>query len=110
MGYSAGMLRHRVEILKRVQKDGKYGKNSGTVTYESQGCVWADVTWSKGVKSMREGALDAYDTIMVRMRWNNVVNRNSYLRYDGLVYQIQSFHADYQDNTVQITAMEIVEK
>ena len=72
--------------------------------------VWADVTWSKGVKALREGALDAYDTVLIRMRWNNIVKRDSRLQYDGVTYQIQSLHADKQDNTIQITATEVITK
>ena len=62
----------------------------------------------KGVKALREGALDAYDTVLIRMRWNNVVTRDSRLQHGGVTYQIQSLHADRQENTIQITATEIV--
>ena len=79
-----------------------------TTEYEDAGCVWANVTWSKGVKALHEGALDAYDTVLIRMLWNKLVRRDSQLVYDGVTYQIQSFHADRQDNTIQITATEIV--
>ena len=104
MGYSAGFLNHRVMIRNKVE-----GTNFGdTATYEDAGCVWANVTWSKGVKALHEGALDAYDTVLIRMRWNKLVRRDSQLVYDGVTYQIQSFHADRQDNTIQITATEIV--
>lgn len=92
------MIRNKVE-----------GTNFGETTmYEDAGCVWANVTWSKGVKALHEGALDAYDTVLIRMRWNKLVRRDSQLVYDGVTYQIQSFHADRQDNTIQITATEIV--
>ena len=92
------MIRNKVE-----------GTNFGDTTeYEDAGCVWANVTWSKGVKALHEGALDAYDTVLIRMRWNKLVRRDSQLVYDGVTYQIQSFHADRQDNTIQITATEIV--
>ena len=104
MGYSAGFLNHRVMVRNKVA-----GTAFGdTTTYEDAGCVWANVTWSKGVKALHEGALDAYDTVLIRMRWNTLVSRDSQLVYDGVTYQIQSFHADRQDNTIQITATEIV--
>lgn len=104
MAYSTGLLRHRVTILNKVVATG-FGETTG---YQSAGTVWADVTWSKGVKALREGALDAYDTVMVRMRYNTIVSRDSRLQCGGATYQIQSLHADYQDNTIQITATEIV--
>ena len=97
-------MRHRVTILNKQVAAG-FGE---TTSYQNAGTVWADITWSKGVKALREGALDAYDTVVVRMRWNNIVTRDSRLQYDGVTYQIQSLHADKQDNIIQITATEIV--
>lgn len=107
--YETGMLKDRVRILKRVANDGKFGKGSEKPTYEFVDEFWCNVTWTKGVKAMRDGALDAYDTVMFRMRWNNVVSRDSYIGYDGRIYQIMSFHADFKANTIQITAVEIVQ-
>ena len=107
MAYSTGMLKHRIMILNKVlPTQADFGE---TTQYEVKSCVWADVTWSKGVKALREGALDAYDTIMVRMRYNSVVSRESRLLIDGVTYQIQSMHRDYQENTIQITATEVVQ-
>lgn len=104
MGYTSGLLRYRVTILNK-QVAARFGE---TTSYKSACTVWADVTWSKGVKALREGALDAYDTVLIRMRWNDIVTRDSRLQCDGVTYQIQSLHADKQDNTIQITATEIV--
>ncbi len=106
MAYSTGLLNRRIMILNKVlPTQGEFGD---TTQYEVKSCVWAQVTWSKGVKALREGALDAYDTIMVRMRYNTVVSRDSRLLIDGLTYQIQSLHRDRQENTIQITATEVV--
>lgn len=104
MAYTSGLLKYRVTILNKQVATG-FGE---TTSYQPAATVWADVTWNKGVKALREGALDAYDTVMIRMRWNNIVTRDSRLQCDGVTYQIQSFHADRQDNTIQITATEIV--
>ena len=106
MGYSSGILKYRVTILNKQVATG-FGE---TTSYQPAACVWADVTWSKGVKALREGALDAYDTVLIRMRWNNIVKRDSRLQYDGVTYQIQSLHADRQDNIIQITATEVITK
>ena len=43
---------------------------------------------------------------MFRMRYNKVVDRNSMLVYKGKTYQIESFNADWRQNTIQITAVE----
>ena len=108
MGYSSGMLKHRVEVLKVVAADGKFGARSAAPTYESVGCVWAAVDFNRGLKAMREAALDGIDYVVIRMRWNPIVNRDSYLRCHGVTYMITEFHADRQQNIIQIKAQEVV--
>ena len=108
MSYSTDMLLEIVAIYnKKAATDVKFGEKAG---YEQVACVHAAVDWKKGAKSLHQGALDGIDTVMIRMRWNNVVNRNSRLECEGVMYQIQSFHADRRDNTIQITATEIVKE
>ena len=105
-GFTSGMRNHRVTILNKVQpSERQFGEKTG---YRRDGSMWSSYEFSKGTRALREGALDAYDTVLIRMRWNKLVRRDSQLVYDGVTYQIQSFHADRQDNTIQITATEIV--
>ena len=106
MGYSSSILRWRVAILKK--KDPEERAFGAKTEYEQVACVHANMTWNKGVKSLREGALDAYDTVMFRMRWNNIIDRDCLLECEGVTYQIQSLHADRYENTIQITATEII--
>lgn len=98
------MLKYKVTIQNKVTSAG-FGD---TTQYQDVTTVHANVTWSKGVKALREGALDAYDTVLIRMRYNNVVTRKSRLKCDGVTYRIQSLYADRQENTIQITATEII--
>lgn len=98
------MLRERVTIMNKVAT-ASFGD---TTQYEDRGSVWASITWTKGVKALQEGALDAYDTVIIRMRWNAVVNRDSLIVHNGKTYQIQSLHVDKQENQIQITATEKV--
>ena len=105
MAYSSGILNHRVTILGKVVAT-DFGE---TTSYQPIATVWADVTWKKGQTALNEGALDAIDTVMIRMRYNKYVTRESRLVCSGVTYQIQSLHADYNDNTIQITATEIVQ-
>ena len=96
-------------IRSQTIKNKTVGTGFGeTTSYQDAGRVWANVAFSKGMKALHEGALDAYDTVIVRMRYNKIVNRDSHLVHDGREYQIQSFHRDYKENIVQITATEIV--
>ncbi len=104
MAYSSGILKHRVTILDKQVATG-FGE---TTSYQPAVTVWADVTWKKGQKALNEGVLDSQDTVLIRMRYNNIVTRDSRLQADGVTYQIQSLHADRQENTIQITATEIV--
>ena len=108
MAYSTGILDKRVSIIERVMEGGKFGKNSAKPIYRIVANVWANVTFSKGVKSMREGALDAYDTLLIRMRWNNIVSRESFIGYQNRIYMIQSFNEDKHENLIQLTVQEIV--
>ena len=97
-------MKHRVTILNKQVATG-FGE---TTSYQPVATVWADVTWKKGQKALNEGVLDAQDTVLIRMRYNGIVTRDSRLQADGVTYQIQSLHADRQENTIQITATEIV--
>ena len=105
MAYQSGFLKYRVTVQNKVA-----GKNFGETTkFHDVATVWASVTFTKGMKAMHEGALDAYDTVMIRMRYNDFTTRDSLLVYDGITYQILSFHADKQENEIQITACELVQ-
>lgn len=106
MGYSAGMLNYMVSVLKKKEPG---EKSFGAKTeYEHVACLHCDLTWKKGQKALNEGALDNIDTVMFRMRWNNIITRDCLLECEGVTYQIQSLHADRRANTLQITATEIV--
>ena len=100
------MLNHMVAILKKKDADKlDFGEK---VEYEQVACVHANLTWKKGQKALNEGALDAQDTVMFRMRWNGIVTRDCLLECEGVTYQIQSLHADRRDDTLQITVTEII--
>lgn len=113
MAYSTGLLKDRVNILNRKEaQQGKFGLDSTGIEFEPAGTVWAEVTWAKGKQAMNVGALDVYGVIMVRMRWNSIVNDRSRVMYDGKTYQIlgDTFHAQRQDNTIQFHAQLIVKE
>ena len=108
MGYSSGMMNKRVKIAKRVESEGgDFGRKSGGQKYTLLGEFWAAESFNKGVKSLREGAVDAYDTVMFRMRFNANIDRWCLIQYHGKWFQIQSFNEDYQTNEIQITAKEM---
>lgn len=108
MAYPTGMMRKRVSILQRAaDKDGSFGRNSKGRKYEQITTIWAAVDFNRGSKSLREGAYDAYDRLIVRCRWNKWLTRESMLVWDDRTFQIESFNSDKQANTMQITVVEV---
>ena len=108
MAYSTGMMNKRVTVAKRAENTQESFGKSGQPKYEILGTFWMAEDFNKGVKSLREGALDAYDTVMFRCRYNKNLDRWCLLKYQGRWYQIQSFNESYQENQIQITAVELV--
>lgn len=108
MAYSTDLLDKRVEIWNREEgAQTALGKQSGR--YVCKGVAWAGLTWNKGVKAMREGALDAYDIVMVRMRWNPLVNRDTRIVCEGKTYEVDSLNSDKGQDVMQMTCHEIQE-
>lgn len=108
MGYSSGMMNKRIKIAKRVDSTGgDFGRSSGGQKYTLLGEFWASEKFDKGMKPLREGAVDAYDTVMFRMRFNADIDRWCLIQYQGKWFQIQSCNEDYQTNEIQITAKEM---
>ena len=106
MAYTTGMLNTRVALMKRSSVADSFGAG-GAVSWTEVSKAWANVTWSRGVKAMREGALDAYDVVMIRMRWRGDITRDWRIVHDGKTYEIESLHSSREKNEVQITAHEI---
>ena len=111
MGYSAGMRRFRITVQNRKeQTTGKYGIDSKGIDGVYTIDLWASVEWQKGKSGMREGALDAYAVILVRMNWSQQISMRSRIVWEGQIYQIipEMFHPDKQANTIQFHAQLIV--
>ena len=107
MAYSSGILNKRITIVRRKDDAAESFGKAGKPKYEILGTFWASETFNKGVKSLREGAFDAYDTVMFRMRYYKGVDRWCLIQYNGKWYQITSFNEDYQENQIQMTAVEL---
>lgn len=107
MAYSTGMMNKRVTVAKRATDTQETFGKSGQPKYEILGTFWMAEDFNRGVKSLREGAFDAYDTVMFRCRYNKDIDRWCLLKYNGKWYQIQSYNESYQENQIQITAIEM---
>ena len=102
------MIGKRIKIAKRIDSTGgDFGRSSGGQKYTLLGEFWASEKFDKGMKSLREGAVDAYDIVMFRMRFNAEIDRWCLIQYQGKWFQIQSCNEDYQTNEIQITAKEM---
>ena len=100
-------MNKRVLVAKRAAEDSTTFGKSGQPKYEILGTYWMGETFTKGVKAMHEGALDAYDTVMFRCRFVRQLDRWCLLQYRGKWYQITSFNEEYQENQIQMTAVEL---
>ena len=101
------MINKRVTVAKRATGTQETFGKAGQPKYEILGTFWMAEDFNRGVKSLREGAFDAYDTVMFRCRYNKDIDRWCLLKYQGKWYQIQSFNESYQENQIQITAIEM---
>lgn len=105
MAYESGYLKDIVTILNKVVATG-FGE---TTTYKEMCKVHARKVWKSGNKVLRESTLDAIDVVIFRMRWNNIVRRDSLLVCGGKTYQILSMEGDSQENQMEIKAQEVVQ-
>ena len=103
MAYSTGMMNKLVAVFNPSNADNTFGCER---SFEYVGTFWFAEDFNRGTKSLREGALDAYDTVMFRCRAYVPVKRTSMLVYNDRTWQITSYNEDYQANTIQITAVE----
>ena len=111
-GYSAGMRHERIQILNRMEaRAGKNGIDSSGVEWCSAGCYQVAVDWSKGVRALNAGAVDAYGVVEIRMNWTSAVTMRSRFVYDGVTYQIlpETFHANKRSNTIQFLGQAIID-
>ena len=101
------MRNHRVTILNKVQfSERQFGEKTG---YRRDGSLWSSYEFSKGTRALREGALDAYDSVIFRMNFsaNVTITRESLIECEGKVYQVQSLNSDKRENKIIIRATEM---
>jgi uncharacterized GH25 family protein len=108
-GFTAGMRDHRITILNKVAPSEKaFGEKTG---YKRDGSLNSSYEFNKGTKALREGSLDAYDTVIFRLNFSGnaakTITRESLIEMNGKIYQIQSLNADHQENKIIIRATEM---
>ena len=108
-GFTAGMRNHRITILNKVAPSEKaFGEKTG---YKRDGSLNSSYEFNKGTRALREGSLDAYDTVIFRLNFSGnaakTITRESLIEMHGKIYQIQSLNADHQENKIIIRATEM---
>lgn len=108
-GFTAGMRNHRITILNKVAPTEKaFGEKTG---YKRDGSLNSSYEFNKGTRALREGSLDAYDTVIFRLNFSGnaakTITRESLIEMNGKIYQIQSLNADHQENKIIIRATEM---
>ena len=103
------MRNHRITILNKVAPTEKaFGEKTG---YKRDGSLNSSYEFNKGTRALREGSLDAYDTVIFRLNFSGnaakTITRESLIEMHGKIYQIQSLNADHQENKIIIRATEM---
>lgn len=103
------MRNHRITILNKVAPTEKaFGEKTG---YKRDGSLNSSYEFNKGTRALREGSLDAYDTVIFRLNFSGnaakTITRESLIEMNGKIYQIQSLNADHQENKIIIRANEM---
>ena len=111
MAYESG-FRHEIIIPlnRKAATVGKYGVDSGGIQWEEGTPLHANVDYQRGKSAMNAGSLDAYAVKIVRMRWTNVFNERSRVKYLDKTYQIipETWNANHRENTLQFLMQLVV--
>ena len=104
------MMDMRVMVAKRATNTEETFGKAGQPKYEwlrksGDHGFWASEKFDKGMKSLREGALDSYNTVMFRMRYVVGMDEWCLILFHGKWYQITSFNDSYRNNEIQVTAV-----
>ncbi len=115
-GYSAGMRKDRIVILNRKKaQTSDFGIDGNGIEWEESDFLWADVSWTKGMRAQNAGAIDVYGIIAVRMNYDAGMCRGISMRSrvkdsEGITYQIlpETYHPDRQENTIEFRAQAVI--
>jgi head-tail adaptor len=113
MAYSSGFLHDLIMPMNRKEAvQGKFGLDSAGIEWVDA-CdkpLHANVDYQRGKSAMNAGSLDVYAVKIVRMRWTNVFNERSRVKYQDKTYQIipETWNPNRRENTLQFLMQLIV--
>ena len=104
------MMDMRVMVARRATNTQETFGKAGQTKYEwlrqaGDHGFFASEKFDKGMKSLREGALDSYNILMFRMRYVKGMDEWCLIQFNGKWYQITSFNESYRNNEIQVTAV-----
>lgn len=103
---SASMLTDRVSVLMPViDRDNPFGAQSPV--YNCVAELWASVKFAKGRRALDSGEVWQQNTVVVTVRWNNIIQDHSHIGWDGKEYQIDSINRDRRDGSITMTCTRI---
>lgn len=71
--------------------------------------MWARVTYARGARALNYGESWMGNQISVLIRYTERINERSRIRWNGKLYQIDSFNGSRGEGTITITASKIDE-
>lgn len=106
MAYSRGFLNRRISVFNRKESSsGEFGREPGE--YAPDGKVWANVSWVRGTRALRELSVDNFQSIMLRTDWTERIRRGTRIVVDGILYECESPHGSKSENVLQVTCIEL---
>lgn len=106
MAYSRGFLNRRISVFNRKESSsGEFGREPGE--YAPDGKVWANVSWVRGTRALRELSVDNFQSIMVRTDWTERIRRGTRIVVDGILYECESPHGSKSESVLQVTCIEL---
>ena len=110
------MRKDRIMILNRKKaQTSDFGIDGNGIEWEECGCVWCDISSTKGMRAQNAGAIDVYGIIAVRMNYDAGMCRGISMRSrvkdsEGITYQIlpETYHPDREENTIEFRAQAVI--
>lgn len=104
---SAGILTEKIIPLTATIRRGAMGEQLEDWT-EGE-FIRARVTYARGARALNFGEAWMANSISVLIRYTKRINDRSRFRWEGSLYQIDSFNGSYAEGSITITASKIDE-
>lgn len=104
---SAGLLKDKIIPMKASVTRGSMGEQLEAWTEGPP--IRAKVTYARGARALNVGEAWMGNSISVLIRYTRRIDDRSRFRWEGSLYQIDSFNGSYGEGSITITASKIDE-